>query len=195
LSDEIIPKADTAEMEREALRALLRDVTDQRDKLLSQYEAMALQVDESTREIDDDILRAQEYAKKAEVSEHRATEETARVNELARQLDDERRKSANVAEEFARFRYAAEHASVENPRAMLWRAISLIARDFVAWMRVKIPPDSPLLPWFDRTIEMVTKAGCLALRWANAFVGWATPRLIDLWKWLKSEVARRVSKE
>lgn len=154
MSDEIIPKADTAEMEREALRALLRDVTDQRDKLLSQYEAMALQVDESTREVDNDILQAQESAKKAEVSEHRAMEATARANELARQLDDERRKSANVAEEFARFRYAAEHASVENPRAMLWRAISLIARDFVAWMRAKIPPDGSLLPWFDRTIEM-----------------------------------------
>jgi len=195
LSDEIAPKADAADMEREALRALLRDVTDQRDKLLSQYEAMALQVDESTREIDDDILQAQEYAKKAEVSEHRATEAIARANELARQLDEERRKSANVAEEFARFRYAAEHVSVEKPRAMLWRAISLIARDFVAWMRAKIPPDSPLLPWFDRTIEMGTKAGRLALTWANTLIEWATPRVIDLWKWLKSQVAQRLSKE
>jgi hypothetical protein len=200
LSDEIVPKADTADMKRDALRALLHDVTAQRDKLLADYEAMAFQVDESTREIDNDILQAQEYAKKAEAGEHRAAEEITRANELARQLDEVRRKSANIAEEFARFRYAAEHASierasVENPRAMLWRAISLIACDCVAWMRAKIPPDSPLLPWFDRAIEIATKAGRLAWKWANAFIEWATPRVIDLWRRLKSEVEQRVSKK
>ncbi len=194
LSDEIVPKADTADMKRNALRALLRDVTAQRDKLLAEYEAMALQVDESTREIDYDILQAQQYAEKAEAGEHRAAEETARANELARQLDEERRKSANIAEEFARFRYASvEHASLENPRAMLWRAISLIACECVAWMRAKIPPDGPLLPWFDRAIEIATKAGRLAWKWANAFIEWATPRVIDLWRRLKSEARSKTS--
>jgi hypothetical protein len=77
---------------------------------------------------------------------------------------------------------------------MLWRAITLIACDAVAWTRAKIPPDSPLLPWFDRAIEYATKAGRLAWQCANAFVVWATPRVIELWKWAKSEVAKRVSK-
>lgn len=202
MSDEIVPNADTADTRRAQCLALLRDVTTQRDKLLAEYEAMALQVDESTREIDEDILQARQSAKKAEASAHRAAEETARANELARQLDEERRKSANVAEEFARFRQAAEqryalagHVSAENPCAMLWRAISLIALDAVAWTRAKIPADSPLLPWFDRAIETATKAGCLAWKYAKAFVAWATPRVIDLWKWLKSEVEKRVSKK
>jgi len=200
MSDEIIGKADAADMGLGELRALLRDVTDQRDKLLSQYEAMALQVDESTREIDDDILEVQECAKKAEASEHRATQEAARARELAGQLDEERRKSADVAQEFARFRVAteqtlAEHVSEKNPRAMLWRAISLLTRDFVAWTRAKIPPDSAILPWFDRAIELATKAGCLAWKWAKVFVEWATPRVLDLWKRLKSEVTKLMGKE
>ena len=204
MSDETVPNADT---KRAQCLALLRDVTDQRDKLLAEYEAMALQVDEATREIDDDILQTRQYAKKAEASERRAAEETARANELARQLDEERRKSANVAEEFARFRQAAEqrfaaaeralaeHPSEENPRAMLWRAITLIACDGVAWTRAKIPPDSPLLPWFDRAVEYATKAGRLAWQCASAFIEWATPRVIELWKWLKSEIAKRASKQ
>jgi hypothetical protein len=203
LSDATVPNADT---KRAQCLAQLRDVTDQRDKLLAEYEAMALQVDESIREIDEDILQARRYAKNAEASEHRVAEETARANELARQLDDERRNSATVAGEFARFRLAAEqrfaaaeralaeHPSEEHPRAMLWRAITLIACDAVAWTRAKIPPGSPLLPWFDRAIDVATKAGRLAWKYACAFIEWATPRVIDIWKWAKSEVAKRASK-
>ena len=207
MSDEIVPNADAADTKKRAqCLALLRDVTTQRDKLLAEYEAMALQVDEATREIDDDILQARQHAKKAEASERHAAAETARANNLARQLEDERRNSATVADEFARFRRAAEqrdaaaeralaeHPSEEHPRAMLWRAITLIACDAVAWTRAKIPPDSALLPWFDRAVEYATKAGRFAWKYASAFVEWATPRVIDLWKWAKSEIAKRASK-
>ncbi len=204
MSDETVPNADKR---RAQCVALLRDVTAQRDKLLAEYEAMAFQVDESVREIDEDIFELRHYAKQAEASERHAAEETARADELARQLDDERRKSAGIADEFAGFRLAAEQRYAaadralalqpppdETPAAMLWRAITLIACDAVAWTRAKIPPDSPLLPWFDRAIEYATKAGRLAWKYARAFIKWATPRAIDLWKWAKSEVAKRVNK-
>ena len=204
MSDENVPNAD--DVKRESLRALLRDVTAQRDKLLAEYEAMSLQVDESVREIDEDILQIRQCADKAEASERRAEKETARADDLARQLDEERRNSATVTNEFARFRREAEQRqaaaeralalqpSEASPVAMLWRAITLIACDAVAWTRAKIPPDSPLLPWFDRAIEYATKAGRLAWKCARAFVEWATPRAIDLWKWAKSEVAKRGNK-
>ena len=204
MSDENVPNAN--DVKRESLRALLRDVTAQRDKLLAEYEAMALQVDESTREIDEDILQIRQCADKAEASERRAEKETARADDLARQLDEERRNGATVTSEFARFRREAEQRqaaaeralalqpSEASPVAMLWRAITLIACDAVAWTRAKIPPDSPLLPWFDRAIEYATKAGRLAWKCARAFIEWATPRAIDLWKWAKSEIAKRGNK-
>lgn len=204
MSDENVPNAN--DVKRESLRALLRDVTAQRDKLLAEYEAMALQVDESTREIDEDILQIRQCADKAEASERRAEKETARADDLARQLDEERRNGATVTNEFARFRREAEQRqaaaeralalqpSEASPVAMLWRAITLIACDAVAWTRAKIPPDSPLLPWFDRAIEYATKAGRLAWKCARAFIEWATPRAIDLWKWAKSEIAKRGNK-
>jgi hypothetical protein len=204
MSDENVPNAN--DVKRESLRALLRDVTAQRDKLLAEYEAMALQVDESTREIDEDILQIRQCADKAEASERRAEKETARADDLARQLDEERRNGATVTAEFARFRREAEQRqaaaeralalqpSEASPVAMLWRAITLIACDAVAWTRAKIPPDSPLLPWFDRAIEYATKAGRLAWKCARAFIEWATPRAIDLWKWAKSEIAKRGNK-
>ncbi len=199
MPDNLIPKA-AADVEheklgRKELLVLLRDVTEQRDKVLSQYEAMALQVGESTREIDDALLTAQQNAKKAEESEHRADQEAAHANELSRQLDEERRKRAEIAAEFARFRNATEHAPVEDPWGVLWRAVSQIVSDWVAWARGKIPPNSSLLPWFDRTVELTKTAGRLALKWGQAFFAWAKPRVIELWKWLKSEVARRMKKE
>lgn len=206
LSDDRLPKAapdvEHEKLGREELLALLRDVTEQRDQVLSQYEAMALQVDESTREIDDAQLEAQHNAKKAEDSEHLAEQEAARANELSRQLDEERRKRAEIAARFARFRDAMTHAPVEDPWGVLWRAISQIVSDWVAWARAKIPPESPLLPWFDRAVAFAKTAGRLAVKWGRAFFEWAKPRVIDLWKWLESlwkrlesEVARRVSKK
>lgn len=199
LSDNLLPKAaagvEHEKLGREELLVLLRDVTEQRDKVLSQYEAMALQVDESTREIDDALLDAEHNAKKAEDSEHRAEQEAARANELLRQLDEERRRSAEIAAEFARFRDAVEHAPVEHPWGVLWRAVAQILSDWVAWARAKIPPESSLLPWFDRAIDLAKAAGRLALKCGKALFEWAKPRVLDLWKWLKSEVARRMSKE
>lgn len=199
MPDNLAPKA-AADVEheklgRKELLALLRDVTEQRDKVLSQYEAMALQVDESAREIDDALLNAQQNAKKAEESGHRADEEAAHAKDLSRQLDEERRKSAEIATELARFRDATEHAPVEDPWGVLWRAVSQIVSNWIAWLRGKIPANSPLLPWFDRAVEVAKTAGRLALKWGKAVFEWAKPRIIDLWKWLEGEVARRMKKE
>ena len=121
--------------------------------------------------------------------------EATHVAELSRQLDEERRKRAEISAEFARFRDAIEHAPVEDPWGVLWRAVSQIISDWVAWARAKIPPDSPFLSWFDRAVELAKAAGRLAWRSSKAVFEWAKPRVIDLWKRLKSEVARRTNKE
>jgi len=199
LSSSPIPETNTPveheKLGREELLALLRDVTTQRDNLLSQYEAMAVQVDESVQEIAADVLDAQENAKRAEAFERRAEEEATHVAELSRQLDDERRKSAEIAAEFARFRDAAARAPVEDPWGVLWRAISQIVGDWVAWARAKIPPDSSLLPWFDRAVEFVKALLRLGWKCGKTFFEWAKPRVVDLWKWVRSEVAGRTRKE
>ncbi len=178
-------------LSREELLALLRDVTEQRDNLLTKYESMALQVDESVREIAADELDAQQSEKKAEASEHRAEQEAAHVAELSSRLDEERRKRAEIADEFARFREAAKHAPVEDPWGVLWRAASQIVSDWVAWTRAKFPPDSAFLPWFDRMVELVKALSCLAFKGAKALFDWAKPRVIDLWNRLKSERRRQ----
>ena len=90
-----------AKFEREQLFALLHGVTAQRDEVLSQYEAMAIQLDESSREIRYTMLDAQHNAKRAEDSERRVGREVVHANELSRQLAEERRKRAEIAAEFS----------------------------------------------------------------------------------------------
>jgi hypothetical protein len=170
-------------------------VTEQRDKVVSQYEAMALQVNEATREIDDAMLVAEHNAKKAQDCEHRTQQEAARANALAAELEEERRTRVKMAAEFAHYRDAVQHAPVEDPWGQLGRAASQILNDWVAWARAKIPPDSASLPWFDRAVDLAKTAGRQAWKWSKAFYLWARPRAIEAWKWLRSEIARRMSRE
>lgn len=206
LSEDLTPKSggdvDHEKLSREELLALLRDVTEHRDKLLSQYEAMALEVNEATREIDDARLdaqhsarKAEDNARKAEDNERRAEQENSRANQLARQLDEERVKSAGIAAEFARFREQTAHPPIEDPWCALLRAASQILSNGVAWVRAKIPPDSPLLPWFDRIVQLAKTTGRLAFEGSKVLLAWAKPRLIEIWKWLEGEVSRRVTKK
>lgn len=178
-------------LDREELLALLRDVTEQRDNLLTKYEAMALQVDESVREIAADVRDAQRSETKAEASERLAEQEATHASELSRQLDDERRKRDEIAAEFARFRDAVERAPVDDPWGVLWRAVTQILGGWAAWARAKIPPDSAFLPWFDRAVGLVKALSRLAFRGAKALFEWAWPHLIDVWKRLTIERRRQ----
>jgi hypothetical protein len=199
LSNDFAPKA-SADIEhenltREELLALLRNVTEHRDKILSQFEAMALQTDQSAREVAEAQLEERYEARRAEDSEHHVEQEAAHAKELSRQLDEERRKGAAIAAEFAHFRDAMERAAIEDPWSVLGRAALQILSDWVAWVRAKIPPDNPLLPWFDRAVALAKATGSLLFRWGKAFFKWAKPRAVDSWRWLKSEVARRINME
>lgn len=199
LSGNPIPKAaddvEREKLERAELVALLRDVIEQRDKVLAQYEAMALQVNESTGEIGEAKVEAEVNAERADDNARRAEWEAARARELSRALDEERRRGAEIAAAFSRFREATEHAPVEDPWGVLGHAISQILENWIVWLRAKIPPGSPLLPWFDRAVALMKAAGRLALKWGTAFFAWTKPRVLALWKWLRSEVARRMGKE
>jgi hypothetical protein len=204
LSDDPLPDAidnvDRKKQEREDLLARLRDVTAHRDELLSQYEAMAFQVDESTKEVDGALLEARANAKRAQDCEVLERQEAVQIGELTRQLKEERSKSDEIATDFARYRDSvehklAEHARREDPWSLLAFAISQILCQGVAWLRAKIPPESSFLPWFDRTVDFIEAVGRLAWKWGVALFEWAKPRAVELWTRIRSEISQRAKKE
>ena len=205
MSDDSIPNpAEDVErgkrQERYDLLARLRDVTRQRDELLSQYEAMAFQVEESTKDVDGALLEARANAKRAKDCEVLEQREAAQISELTRQLEEERRKSGEIAAEFARYRQAmeqklAQHEQHESPWSLLALATSQILSQTVAWLRAKIPAESALLPWFDRLMDFADASGRLTWRWGKAAFDWAKPRVLDLWTRLRAEIALRTRKD
>ncbi len=78
---------------------------------------------------------------------------------------------------------------------MLWNLVSEQTKAAVAWVRGKIPPDSQFLPWFDKTIEVVTQIGCMAVKLADAFIRWAVPKAIELFNRGKAELEARMAKK
>lgn len=198
--------ADYDKLGRDALVALLRSAIQQRDDVMSKYEAMAYQVDDSTREIDDAMLEARRKAQQAEANERHAEEEKAIVAKLERLLEQERGKNAALAADFARFRQRISMTPIEDPWGHLARDLGQIGDDGVVWMRAKIPPGSQMLPWYDRTVDGAKKAGrlagqwgCAAYDWAKprtiALYEWARPRAIDGYKWARGEIERRMGKK
>lgn len=179
---------------REELLALLRDVTEQRDTVLSQYEAMALQVDEAVRQVDEALVEAQHSAKMAKESEERVEQQGAHISELSLRCDEERRKLGEIAEELAHLRHALEHGPIAHPWRILRLAVLQIIEDSIAWLRAKIPGESALLPWFDKAVELTRAVARFAEESAVAFLRWAKPHAIASWDWLKREAARRMSK-
>lgn len=198
LSDQPTPKGgfdrEHERLGREELLALLRDVMEQRDTVMSQYEAMALQVDESVREVDEALVESQHNAKMAKETDARAEREAAHANELLRELEMERRKSATRAEEIAHLRHTMEHGPYERPWRVLSLAVVQIVEDAIAWVRAKIPPESAFLPWFDKAVTLAKAAGRFGLKSAVTFLKWAQPHAVASWDWLKREAARRMSK-
>jgi hypothetical protein len=198
LTNDLAPKAsadiDYQDLPREELLALLRSVTAQRDEVLSQFEAMALQTDASAQEVAEAQLEEHYEARRAQESERHAEREAAQAAERSRELEEERCKSAAIAAEFARFRDAIERMPVDAPWSALRRAALQILSNCVAWVRAKIPPDSPLLRWFDRSVELAKATGSLLFEWIKAFFEWARPHAIDLWRWLKRIMAEPMNK-
>lgn len=190
-----VAKSAAAAKERDELRARLDEVTSQRDAILAERESTTQQVEEAAKQVADANWRAEEAEKKAQESDHRAQAASARADTTARELDEARRQAAEAAAEHARYRHEIENAPAEDPWAMLWRALSQLTQDGVAWTRAKIPADSPILPWFDKAVAGATRAGCVAIKTADAAIKWATPHAIALFERAKSEIAQRMEKK
>ena len=121
---------------------------------------------------------------KAEANSRRAAEETARANDLARQLDEERRKSAGTRMNSPAFagrqeqrqaaaerRFGAATIRIKSGPTMLWRAITLMASDRRHLDTDQNPAGQPAAALVrPREIKIATKAGRLAWKCASPFI-------------------------
>jgi hypothetical protein len=172
---ELITKASALSKELDAARAQLATVSAERDDLRRKRDAAVAERDAAAAARDEAAAERDRLVAEAAA----ASQENARLSEKL-----------------------ASAAGKPDPVEVFIDLATEKTKALVAWTRSKIPADSAALPWFDRTVETTTKAGCIAVkttrdvsRWlaprlAEAY-GWAKPRALELYAKAKAELAKK----
>lgn len=107
------------------------------------------------------------------------TAETERAFDADRRAVETGRRLAEIEAEAARLRQELASAPSNDPTKVLMALLGQKGRSAVAWMRVQIPPESPLLGYFDKSVEGTKVVGGHALRLSGEAYLWAKPRFIE----------------
>lgn len=179
---EIVAKANACARERDDLKEELASVLSERDKMIGDVVA---EHDKTVADLTSERDRL--ATEKAAVA--------ASLQDATRRADEATRLAKEAMAEVARLRGVIDAAPSADPVEVLWTLVCEKTNAAVAWVRGKIPADSPILPWFDKTIETVTRIGCIAVKLTRDFIAWATPRAIQLVKMGAAKVEELLAKK
>jgi hypothetical protein len=197
MSDESIAPSEepVSRAELEALQEQLKTIRADRDRQNFERAEIVAKANAYSRERDELKEKlAAAVAERDRLAQEKASA-TALVQGLTHRADEAGRRADEAAEEIARLRAVIDNAPSADPAALLAALAAEKTKAGVAWTRSKIPADSPALPWFDKTVEAVTKAGCMALKLTREFIAWATPRVIELSKQGAAKVEELLAKK
>lgn len=179
---EIVAKANACARERDDLKEELASVLSERDKMIGDVVA---EHDKTVADLASERDRL--ATEKAAVA--------ASLQDATRRADDATRLAKEAMAEVTRLRGVIDAAPSADPLEVLWTLVCEKTKAAVAWVRGKIPADSPILPWFDKTVETVTRIGCIAVKLTRDFIAWATPRVIQLVKQGAAKVEELLAKK
>jgi chromosome segregation ATPase len=220
----LVSKTAALSKECESLRAELATATNDRESLRGQLDEAAAERLADRGAARGEILDLQERLKAITAERDRHASDNVELVSKTGALSEEseslrRRLAAAVAE---RDRYAAEKdraaetiALLENEKAttpppdlMVVATEYVLAKTkaLVARMRAAIPPHSPALPWFDRTISALTVPGQATAaavrdtaRWLavrlNECYAWAAPRARELYVTVMNKIENWLAKK
>lgn len=166
---EVVAKANAFAKERDDVKTELASVLANRDQVIGDIVADHEKIAADLTSERDRLLQERNAA-------------TSLVQSLTRRADEANQRADSAAEEIARLRQQIADLSSPDPVDVLWTFASEKTRAAVAWVRAKIPADSPALPYFDKTVDTVTRIGCMTLKLSKEFIDWVTPRVIELTK-------------
>lgn len=172
---EIVAKANAYAKERDDLKEQLASVLSERDQIIGDVVA------------DHDKVVADVTSQRDQLAHEKAAVETS-LKEAIRRADD-------ASAEIARLRRALDAKPPTDLTGVLLAILAEKTKAAVAWVRSKIPADSPALPYFDKTVETATKLGCMAVKLSKEFYIWAKPRAIELYKLGKAKVQELVAEQ
>jgi len=166
---EIVTKANAYAKERDELKEQLASVLVERDRIIGDVVA------DHDKTIADITSQRDQLAKEKAAIAASLQDATRRADEAARRADE-------AAAEIQRLRAIVDAAPPRDLFPVLWAILSDKTAAAVGWVRSKIPPDSPILPYFDKTVAAVKTVGCIVVTLAADFIRWAAPKVIQLSK-------------
>lgn len=179
---EIVAKANAYAKERDQAKEELASVLSERDQMIGDVVA------------DHEKKIADLISERDRLAQEKASA-TSLVQSMTRLADDAKRRADEAAGEIVRLRAIIDNTPKQDPVALLLALATEKTKALVAWVRGKIPADSPILPWFDKTVETVTALGCAAVKLTREFIAWATPRVIALSKQGVAKVEELLAKK
>ena len=179
---EIVTKANTYAKERDELKEQLASVLSERDRIIGDVVA------------DHDKIVADLTSERDRLAEERASL-SARVQDATRLAEAAGRRADEAAAEISRLRHAIETAPSNEPVDVIWKLVKDKTKAALDFVRGIIPADSPILPWYDKTIDTIAQIGFVLATFAKEFLRWATPKALELFNWGKREVEARLAKK
>jgi hypothetical protein len=181
------------------LQDQLKSISADRDRQAFEKAEIIEKANSISRERDD--FRSRLAAETAE--RERLGSENARlasdIDSTRRSLSEAQRRAEEASAEAANLRKLLEAKPGNDPLVLLWEVVRQKTTAGVAFLRSKIPANHPALPWFDKTVEVLTRLGCLAVRLTVAFAKWlqaeGLPRAKALSQKMLAEIETRLAKK
>lgn len=111
-----------------------------------------------------------------------ATEKTAEVDRASsaeRRAEETARRLTETEVDVARLRQALAELPSNDPAQVLLAVLRDKSQSAISWARAQIPAESPLLWFFDKSIEAATIVGKRAISFSSEVYLWAKPRFIE----------------
>jgi hypothetical protein len=172
-------KAAKAERDRQAFEKA--EIVSRANGFARERDALRDQLDAITAERDRLIAEQASNGARVSGAEQRAAEAGSRL--------------ADAEAEVGRLRQALAQTPSSDPGQLLCALLSERTRSAVDWTRAQIPAESPLLPYFDKTVATATTIGCQALRLSKEAYVWAKPHALALIARGKQELQSRLEKK
>jgi hypothetical protein len=179
---QIVAKANEYAKERDGLKEELAAVLSQRDQMIGDVVA-------------DHEKRISDVASQRDQLAHEKAALAASLQDATRRADEANRQFVASSLEIQRLREALDASPKTDPLDLLLEVLADRTKQLIAWVRGKIPADSPVLPYFDKTVETATKVGCTAVKLTRQFIAWATPKVIELSKQGVAKVEELLAKK
>lgn len=179
---QIVARANEYAKERDDLKQQLASVLSERDKVIGDVVA-------------DHEKRVADVASQRDQLAHEKAALEASLQDATRRAEEANRQFVASSLEIQRLRDTLDATPKTDPLDLLLAVLADRTKQGVAWARGKIPADSPILPYFDKTVETVTKVGCMAVKLTREFIAWATPRVIALSKQGMAKVEELLAKK